>query len=456
VEDVLRKMGLAGCADSLVGSSGTSFRGISGGERRRLTLAVQMLTDPQVFLVDEPTSGLDAFTALTVLQLLHSLAKEGRTVVVALHQPRSDMFDLFGNILLLDREGAPAYFGRAEYMVEYLATCGHECPSAANPADFALDVVSHKGSLPFSQVPAKAVEHSPVSSTSHRGTEVHLGQQHEKESFFGRGLRATTVLIRRATTNMRRQGRLLMARGLQPTGVAILFALFFAGLGNDYRSLQTRLGFYQQLGGFYIIGMLTNAAVYPDERDLARRETEDAAYAIDSFLMAYTVVELPFEIASSLFFGLLSVFAVGFPRDGATYLAAYLACFAGLSCGESLGIIFHTLLPTSAGFAINLMGVLLVVANTIAGILVIDMPSVFVAMNYLSPIRYQVHGLAYYTLRGIVFDCPFEEGSCPIRSGEEALELYGFDGSPLVSMAGMVACIVVYRLLAWLVIRVVG
>ena len=455
VEDVLRRMGLAGCASSLVGSGGTSFRGISGGEKRRLTLAVQILTDPQVLLVDEPTSGLDAFTALTVMQLLRSLAEEGRTVIVALHQPRSDMFDLFDNLLLLDRDGAPAYFGRAGDMVEYLAICGHECPSAANPADFALDVVSHQGSLPVIQGPAKLHQQPTVLVTDRRDTELHLGQQ-QRETFFGRGLRSTNVLIRRATTNMRRQGRLLMARGMQPIGVAILFALFFAGLDDDYRSLQTRLGFYQQLGGFYVIGMLTNAAVYPDERDLARRETEDAAYAIDSFLAAYTTVEVPFEVASSLFFGLLSVFAVGFPGDGATYLAASLACFTGLSCGESLGIIFHTLFPTSAGFAINLMGVLLVVANTIAGILVIDMPSVFVAMNYLSPIRYQVRGLAYYTLRGVVFDCPFEEGSCPIRSGEEALELYGFDGNPLVSIGGMVACVFVYRLIAWLVLRVVG
>lgn len=140
-ESVLRKLGLGNCADSLVGNE--SFRGISGGEKRRLSLAIQMLTDPQVLLVDEPTSGLDAFTARNIIYALRDLALEGRTVIMAIHQPRSDVFKLFGSILLLCPGGLPAYFGSSEHMLPYFRECGYNCPSRVNPADFAIDLVSN-------------------------------------------------------------------------------------------------------------------------------------------------------------------------------------------------------------------------------------------------------------------------------------------------------------------------
>jgi ABC-type multidrug transport system permease subunit len=241
---------------------------------------------------------------------------------------------------------------------------------------------------------------------------------------------------------------------MQSSGVAIIFTLFFAHLGHDYLSIQTRLGLFQQLGGFYIIGMLTNVAIYPSERDVAYRESSDGAYSLDSFLASYTIVELPFEVINALFFGILAVFAIGLPRTAATYFVASLACFSGLSCGESLGIMFNTLF-SHTGFAINLMGVILALANSMAGILSLDMPSLFEYLNYLSPIRYQVRGVAYYSMRGLSFDCNFDNDTCPIATGEQALRLYKFDEHPLVGVVGMGACVVVYRLLAWALLVVV-
>lgn len=240
---------------------------------------------------------------------------------------------------------------------------------------------------------------------------------------------------------------------MQASGITIIFTLFFAGLADDYISIQTRLGFFQQLGGFYIVGMLTNAAIYPEERDVAYREIEDGAYSVTSFLASYTIVELPFTTINSFFFGTLSVFAVGLPHTPATFFVLTLACFSGLSCGESLGIMFNTLF-SHTGFAINLMGVFLALANSMAGVLSLDMPSLFKAMNYLSPIRYQVRGVAYYSMRSLSFKCNFHDESCPISTGEEALKLYKFDESPVTSIIGMVACVVTYRILAWILLKV--
>ncbi|KAI6560977.1 hypothetical protein MCOR03_004080 [Pyricularia oryzae] len=139
-EEVLLKMGLKDCADNLVGND--LIKGISGGEKRRVTIAIQILTDPRVLLLDEPTSGLDAFTTLSLMELFAGLASEGRTLILTIHQARSDLFQQFGNVLLLARGGSPVYSGPAGQMVEYFARHGYRCPVNNNPADYALDLIT--------------------------------------------------------------------------------------------------------------------------------------------------------------------------------------------------------------------------------------------------------------------------------------------------------------------------
>ncbi|KAL8639406.1 MAG: hypothetical protein Q9228_003563, partial [Teloschistes exilis] len=139
-ESVLLKMGLRDCADNLVGND--LIKGISGGEKRRVTIAIQILTDPQVLIMDEPTSGLDAFTASSIMEVLKGLAAEGRTLILTIHQARSDLFQHFGNILLLARGGYPVFTGKGSNMLPHFAALGHHCPTNTNPADFALDLIT--------------------------------------------------------------------------------------------------------------------------------------------------------------------------------------------------------------------------------------------------------------------------------------------------------------------------
>ncbi|KAH7007535.1 hypothetical protein EDB80DRAFT_881034 [Ilyonectria destructans] len=101
---------------------------------------------------------------------------------------------------------------------------------------------------------------------------------------------------------------------------------------------------------------------------------------------------------------------------------------------------FNTLL-SHTGFAIDLIGAFLALANGMAGILSLGMPSLFVALNYLPPIRYQVRVVAYYSMRGLEFECKFDSESCPIATGDEALKLYKFNEDPVVSVLEMAAVI---------------
>ncbi|MCO5548670.1 hypothetical protein L7F22_002129 [Adiantum nelumboides] len=110
VESVIREMGLMECANTKVGN--WHLRGISGGEKRRVSIAIEILMRPRLLFLDEPTSGLDSASSFFVVQTIRTLARDGRTVIASIHQPSSEVFELFDNLCLLS-SGQTIYFGDA-------------------------------------------------------------------------------------------------------------------------------------------------------------------------------------------------------------------------------------------------------------------------------------------------------------------------------------------------------
>eukprot|EP00607_Mallomonas_marina_P006625 CAMPEP_0182436626 /NCGR_PEP_ID=MMETSP1167-20130531/82524_1 /TAXON_ID=2988 /ORGANISM="Mallomonas Sp, Strain CCMP3275" /LENGTH=500 /DNA_ID=CAMNT_0024628973 /DNA_START=253 /DNA_END=1752 /DNA_ORIENTATION=- len=139
VETMMSYLGLTKCGDVRVG--GVDVKGISGGEKRRLSIGVQLIHSPPVCLLDEPTTGLDASTARDIMDTLHEMALDGHCVVVSIHQPRYDIFELIDDILLLTR-GQQVWGGSAKDCLSHLDSLGYPCPKYTNPADFLLDLTS--------------------------------------------------------------------------------------------------------------------------------------------------------------------------------------------------------------------------------------------------------------------------------------------------------------------------
>jgi ABC-type multidrug transport system ATPase subunit len=115
VEGTIMEMGLQDCADRLIGN--WHLRGISGGEKKRLSIALEILTRPSLLFLDEPTSGLDSASAYFVAQTLRNIAHDGKTVISSIHQPSSEVFALFDDLFLLSG-GQTIYFGPADKAVE--------------------------------------------------------------------------------------------------------------------------------------------------------------------------------------------------------------------------------------------------------------------------------------------------------------------------------------------------
>lgn len=127
------------CQNTQVGNE--LIRGISGGERKRLNIGTEIVTDPSLIFLDEPTSGLDSFNAQSVMQMLLKLAQNARTIITTIHQPRSSIFQMFDSLMLLS-EGRTMYFGPANDSIAYFTQLGFPCPPNYNPADYFMDVLS--------------------------------------------------------------------------------------------------------------------------------------------------------------------------------------------------------------------------------------------------------------------------------------------------------------------------
>ncbi|XP_023283991.1 ATP-binding cassette sub-family G member 2-like [Seriola lalandi dorsalis] len=139
VNHLIKELGLTKVADSKVGTQMT--RGISGGERKRTNIGMELIIDPSVLFLDEPTTGLDASTANSVLLLLKRMASHGRTIIMSIHQPRYSIYRLFDTLTLLV-SGKMVYHGPAPNALDYFANIGYPCEPHNNPADFFLDVIN--------------------------------------------------------------------------------------------------------------------------------------------------------------------------------------------------------------------------------------------------------------------------------------------------------------------------
>lgn len=260
-ESVLLDLNLRDCADTLIGDA--KKKGISQGEKRRVTIAMQLLTDPYVLILDEPTSGLDAFTASSIIDVLRGLAADGKkTVILSIHQARSDLFKYFDHILLLARGGHPVYAGKGQLMLPHFSSLGYNCPMTTNPADFVLDLITVDLQNParetvsrdkisslaaqWDKKTAEKVELDLVGANVHVSTPAELGKLKRAMTPLHVAL---PLLLRRSFLNYRRSSVVLDARIVQVLGFSIIVTLFWAPLKSSYEDVQSRLGFVQQQMG---------------------------------------------------------------------------------------------------------------------------------------------------------------------------------------------------------------
>jgi hypothetical protein len=429
-----------------------------------------MLTDPAVLLLDEPTSGLDAFTAFNIGTTLARLAEsEGRTVVATLHQPREGLFALLHQFLLLAR-GRTVYAGPAGAAVlAYFEARGHACPPRTNPADCVVDAAS----IDLRNAAAEAATRARVEALL-RAYEAHAaadGDAAKDDAALNGGgggaeggaadtasavvdaggalsmarpsgrLAATApLLLRRSALNLRRQPGVLGARVMQGISFGCILCVFYTRLRLDARSVQNRIGLLYELMALIFVGMLNCIAVFPAERNVFYRECADGTYGTGAFILTYTALEVPCELASALVFAVLVGPIAGLQAAPSHFFTLTYVVFCVVNAGESIGIAFCALIY-HIGFSVTIMSVFLSVWSVMSGFFSTGMPLWLHVVNHGSVLKYAGNILATNELRGLRLD----GGAL----GDDVLALYNFHPSEAARdmwVLGLLTAL--YRLLA--------
>lgn len=306
-------MGISHCKDVIVGD--TRRKGISGGERKRLCIAIELLSKPLLLFLDEPTSGLDSTTAFTVTHALKNLAETGQcTVVCTIHQPQQKIFNLFDNLILLKR-GKVIYQGSCQKSLAFLESIGMPCPADANPADFLLDVIApsaEKGSV-VDEVAQEREKRAPP---------IDLSMGADKD-YFDKQSRATWfhqffVIGRRSALQYFRRKDIIFLNFISTTAIAC-----FIGGGIWYQqgvseksaqnTLVPSLFFTCVTQG--IFGSMQVVNTFPSERAIMLRERSAGAYYVSSYYAAKSAVDMLSQIWPPILFSCIAYFMLGYVLD---------------------------------------------------------------------------------------------------------------------------------------------
>ncbi|XP_010554427.1 PREDICTED: ABC transporter G family member 7-like [Tarenaya hassleriana] len=441
VDNLLFNLGLASCADSCVGDA--KVRGISGGEKKRLSLACELIASPSVIFADEPTTGLDAFQAEKVMETLRQLAQDGHTVVCSIHQPRGSVYAKFDDIVLLT-EGAIVYAGPAgKEPLTYFGNFGFLCPDHVNPAEFLADLISIDYSSSESVYSSQKRIHALIDAFTQRSSSVLYatplgkGEQtrnnmrsHKKPIVKKKGgwWRQFFLLLRRAWMQASRDGPTNKVRARMSIASALIFGSVFWRIGRSQTSIQDRMGLLQVAAINTAMAALTKTVgVFPKERAIVDRERAKGSYSLGPYLLSKLIAEIPIGAAFPLMFG-----AVLYPMARLNPTLSRFGKFCGIVTVESfaasaMGLTVGGMVPTTeAAMAVgpSVMTVFIVFGGYYVN--ADNTPIIFRWIPCVSLIRWAFQGLCINEFSGLQFD---HQNSFDIRTGEQALGRLSFGGS---------------------------
>jgi ABC-type multidrug transport system ATPase subunit len=361
-DSVIVELGLTRCRNTIIG--GPLLRGVSGGERKRVSIGQEMLINPSLLLLDEPTSGLDSTTAQRIISTLQNLAKGGRTVITTIHQPSSRLYHMFNKVILLS-EGNPIYYGQASEAISYFSSIGFSPSLAMNPADFMLDLANGVTSdiRPVHLSSEQAESHSRMEYELQKSVRQSLITSYHKN--LATSLKAevnieqntTDTKCRRSkdkiewTTGWSYQFSVLLRRGLKErryesfTGLRIFQVVSVSILSgllwwhSETTHLQDQVGllfFFSTFWGFF--PLFNGIFTFPQERSMLIKERSSGMYRLSSYFLARTIGDLPMELVLPTIFVIITYWMGGLKRDATTFILTLLVILYNVLVSQGLGL----------------------------------------------------------------------------------------------------------------------
>ncbi|GAV77258.1 ABC_tran domain-containing protein/ABC2_membrane domain-containing protein, partial [Cephalotus follicularis] len=427
VHALIDQLGLRNSAKTVIGDE--EHRGVSGGERRRVSIGIDIIHDPIILFLDEPTSGLDSTSAYMVVKVLQRIAQSGSVVIMSIHQPGSRITGLLDRMLFLSR-GQTVYSGSPTNLASFLSDFGHPIPENENRTEFALDLIrelegsaggtkslvgfnktwqnlknstrkfdfdedgngmSLKEAISASILRGKLVSGATTTTTTTSGDDRSSSSTNNSlvPTFANPFWIEVGVLSKRSVLNSRRMPELFGVRLGAVMVTGFILATVFMKLDDSPKGLQERLGFFAFALSTTFYTCADALPMFLQERYIFMRETAHNAYRRSSYVLSHALVSLPALVFLSLAFSAITFWAVGLDGSSNGFLFYFLVNLASFWTGTSFVTFVSGIVP-------NVLLGFTVVVSILAYFLLFSgffitrdrIPTYWIWFHYLSLIKY--------------------------------------------------------------------
>ncbi|KAH9625953.1 hypothetical protein KSS87_020373 [Heliosperma pusillum] len=481
VDLVISELGLSKCEDTIIGN--TFIRGISGGERKRVSIAHEMLVNPSLLILDEPTSGLDSTGAYRLVKTLEMLGRKGgKTIIMSVHQPSSRVYQMFDSVLVLC-EGNPVYFGKGSDAMRYFGLVGFVPSFPMNPADFLLDLANGVCHLPdgvserdkpnikqtliseYNNVLAPSVKALCLNNNNNNSNGT---PNNSKDTFIRNQIKTPKQTLKTGFFNWLNEFSILFQRSLKERRhesfnylrvSQVLAAALLAGTmwwHSDFRDVQDRLGLLYFISIFWGVFPSFNAVfAFPQDRSIFTKERASGMYSLSSYFMARITGDLPMELILPIIFVTLVYWMTALRPEIWAFILTLVVVISYVLVAQGIGLALGAIIM-DAKRASTVVTIIMLGCVLTGGFYVHQLPGCLAWIKYAS--------VTFYSYR-LLIDVQY-------GNGEKISGFFGCDShkfnvaqckfieqdiegqvAPIASIGIMVILFIGFRLLAYLALR---
>ncbi|EZF33721.1 hypothetical protein H101_02726 [Trichophyton interdigitale H6] len=475
IKYLLNSFGIQNQAKTLIGTP--IRKGISGGQKRRVSVAAQLITCPKIIFLDEPTSGLDSTASYEVMSFVKALARKNNLIVIAsIHQPSTSMFESFDKLLILSA-GKTCYFGPGKDMKAYLDKKGHPMSVQINPAEFVLDLVSTDFATDTEEAEAQLAKIHQEWEDSEESSNVNLeisrlttlSEKEENITLSPDQLQHVNIVSTIVTLLHRsfiKGCRDVVAYGIRVAmylGLAIMEGTVWLRLGTGQENIQPYINALFFCSAFMSFMAVAYVPSFLEDRATFIKERANGLYGATSFVISNFLIGMPFLFMITIIFSVVAYWLVNFRSGADTFFTLVMWLFLDLLAAESLVVMIASLFPNFV-VALALTAFTNGIWMSVGGFMVAPaILNVFwrYVFHYIDYQTYVFQGMMVNEFSGRVFDCGKScqcmyaselASQCQI-SGKGILNSFGYATDKQAQWAGILISITaVYRILGWIVL----
>ncbi|CAH0561475.1 unnamed protein product [Brassicogethes aeneus] len=437
VIEILDLLGLGECHHTLTSR-------LSGGQRKRLAVALELLSNPPILFLDEPTTGLDSSSCTQCISLFKRLAQEGRTVVCTIHQPSALLFEMFDKLYAVS-SGKCIYNGTISGLVPHLETLNLKCPPYHNPADFLMEVAIGEHGTDVNTLSTAAaanslsIEYSKGEKIRKYPTPIEKSSSHSSSAAI---IMQFLLLYKRNLLTTKRNYMYLVNRLIAHIVIGLIFGYLYKDVGS---TAHTILANYVYLYGSLLLivytGKMSVTLSFPLEMRILTREHFNRWYKLTPYLLSVILIEIPFQVICTWSYVMISYWLTGQPMDFRLYLFL-LFCTLLTLCAQSMGYFIGATTPIKIAVFV---GPVIACFFSVFGFCLryIDTPAIFKWLFKISYYRagFQSVVFSIYGLSRKNLICPEDMVYCHYQDPSKFLKEMDITNVDLVSNISLIVLI---------------